>query len=163
MEWMNEMFVNMEKEKTAASAQVEANEAQVERKEHPKKRIPGSLNAWNALVSSITNDVNDFNNRTERSGHTPVRLSQKNFRCEVHLSGMHGKTLVLTLDSSDRVQVVIHPDFPEQRLTITLELDKEGQHSSWVLGHATNESARLSDQQLSEYLLKPVLSCASIN
>jgi hypothetical protein len=42
-------------------------------------------------------------------------------------------------------------------------LDKEGQHSSWVLGHATNESARLSDQQLSEYLLKPVLSCASIN
>jgi hypothetical protein len=76
---------------------------------------------------------------------------------------MAGKTLVLTLDNSDCLQVVTHPDFPEQRLTITLELDKEGQRSFWVLGQATKERAQLSDQQLSEYLLKPILSCASIN
>jgi hypothetical protein len=163
MEWIDEMFVNMEKDKTAASVKRSANGPKVDRTEYPKKRIPGALNGWNALVSSITSDLNDFNNRSERAGHTPVVLSRKNFRCEVHLSGMTGKTLVLTLDNSDCLQVVTHPDFPEQRLTITLELDKEGQRSFWVLGQATKERAQLSDQQLSEYLLKPILSCASIN
>ena len=34
---------------------------------------------------------------------------------------------------------------------------------SWVLGQTTKESAKLSDQQLSEYLLRPILSCAAIN
>jgi hypothetical protein len=48
-------------------------------------------------------------------------------------------------------------------LTITIELDPDGQHGFWVLGEATKESARLSVQQLSEYLLKPVLCCAAIN
>jgi len=75
---------------------------------------------------------------------------------------MQGKTLVLALDNQD-LHVSVHPDFPEQKLTITLELDREGQHGFWVLGQATKESAKLSDQQLSEYLLKPILSCASIN
>jgi hypothetical protein len=54
---------------------------------------------------------------------------------------MQGKSLVLTLDDKD-LQVSVHPEFPKQPLTIAVEL---------------------SDQQLSEYLLKPILSSAAIN
>jgi hypothetical protein len=75
---------------------------------------------------------------------------------------LHGKSLVLTLDDKD-LQVSFHPDFPKQPLTITIELEKESQHAFWMLGESTKENARLTDQQLSEYLLKPILSCAAIN
>jgi hypothetical protein len=161
MQWIEEMFVNMGKERMAASAK--SKEVKVARKEHLKKPIPGTLNAWNALVSSITSDVNEFNNHKERAGQTPVRMSQRHFQCEVHLSGMQGKSLVLTLDNKD-LQVSVHPEFPKQPLPIAIELDKDGQRGFWVLGESSKEGAkRLSDQQLSEYLLKPILSTAAIN
>ncbi len=162
MQWIDEMFVNMEKDRSAASAKKSENAAKVDQTEHAKKQIPGALNAWNALVSVINKDVNEFNNHKERAGQTPVRISSRNFQCQVHLSGMEGKSLVLTLDHND-LQVSIHPEFPKQSKTIAIELDKDGQHAFWILGKSTEENARLSDQQLSEYLLKPVLSSAAIN
>jgi hypothetical protein len=163
MQWIDDMFVSMEKERAAAAlAKGSANGRKVNQIKHLKKEIPGALNAWSALVSSITSDVNEFNKHKQRTGQTPVRMSQRHFQCEVHLPGMHGKSLVLTLDDKD-LQVSVHPDFPKQPLTIAIELEKEGQHGSWVLGESTKDSAKLSDQQLSEYLLKPVLSCAAIN
>jgi len=162
MQWIDEMFVNMEKERSAASAKRSEKAAKAARTEHLKKPDPGILNAWNALVSSITTDVKEFNNHKERAGQTPVRISQRNSQCEVHLPGMQGKSLVLTLDDKD-LQVSVHPEFPKQPLTIAMELDKDGQHAFWILGKSTEENARLSDQQLSEYLLKPVLSSAAIN
>jgi hypothetical protein len=73
---------------------------------------------------------------------------------------MHAKSLALSLDEKD-LRVSVHPDFPEQPLTITVEIEKEGQRSHWVLGGATEENAMLTDQQLSEYLLKPILSTAA--
>jgi hypothetical protein len=39
----------------------------------------------------------------------------------------------------------------------------DGHHTVWFLGEATEESAKLSVQQLSEYVLKPVLSATAIN
>jgi hypothetical protein len=75
---------------------------------------------------------------------------------------MHGKRMVLTLDGND-LHVSVHPDFPEQELTITIEPDQEGQHGFWVLGEPAKESGKRSVQQLSEYLLKPVLAYADIN
>jgi len=163
MQWIDEMFVNMEKDRTAASVKRSEKGANVARKEHLKKQIPGTLNAWNVLVSSITSDVNEFNNHKERAGQTPVRVSQRHFQCEVHLSGMQGKSLVLTLDNKD-LQVSVHPEFPKQPFPIAIELDEDGQHGFWVLGESSKESAKkLSDQQLSEYLLKPVLSSGTIN
>ncbi len=162
MQWIDEMFVNMEKDRTAASVERSAKAAKVDRKDHAKKQVPGALNAWNALVSVITKDVNEFNNHKERAGQTPVRISQRNLQCEVHVSGMDGKSLVLTLDNKD-LRVSVHPEFPHQPLTIAMELDKDGQHASWILGESTEGTAKLSDQQLSEYLLKPVLSCAAVN
>ncbi len=163
MQWMDEMFVSMEKDRAAAVvATGSANRAEVDRTKHQKKQIPGALNAWSALVSSITSDVSEFNKHKARAGQTPVRMSQRRFQCEVHLPGMHGKSLVLTLDDKD-LQVSVHPDFPKQPLTITFDADKEGQPGFWVLGETTKENAKLSDQQLSEYLLKPILSGAAIN
>jgi len=162
MKWIDEMFVNMKKDRAAASAKRNANGNKVDRAKHPKKQIPGALKAWNALVSAITVDVGDFNNHQERAGQTAVRMSQRPFECEVYVSGMHGERLVLKLDNND-LHVTVHPDFPEQQLTITIELDKEGGHIFWVLGEPIQESARLSVQQLSEYLLKPIFASADIN
>ena len=75
---------------------------------------------------------------------------------------MHGEKLVLSLDDND-LHVTVHPDFPDQQLAITIEPDKEGRHVFWVLGEPVPESAKLSAQQLSEYLLKPIFVSADIN
>jgi hypothetical protein len=162
MQWIDEMFVNMQKDRSAASAKRSAKAAKVERTAHPNKQSPGNLNAWNALISVIDKDVKEFNNHKERAGQTPVRISARNFQCQVHLPGMQGKSLVLTLDNND-LEVSVHPEFPKQPLTITIELDKDGQHALWSLGESAGDNAKLSDQQLSEYLLKPVLSSAALN
>src|SRR5271154_5970336 len=163
MQWIDDMFVSMETERAAAAlAKGSADRAKVNQTKHVKKQAPGALNAWSALVSSITSDVNEFNKHKERAGQTPVRMSQRRFQCEVHLPGMHGKSLVLSLDDKD-LQVSVHPDFPKQPMTITIELDKEDHHGLWILGASTDKNAKLSDQQLSEYLLKPILSTAAIS
>ena len=162
MQWIDEMFVKMEKDRAAASAHRSEQEIGAAGTKRPKKPVPGTLEAWNSLVSTITRDVSEFNNHKERAGQTPARISQRHFQCEVHLPGMGGKSLVLTLDNKN-LQVSVHPEFPKQPLTIAIELDKDGQHTFWSLGESTSENAKLSDQQLSEYLLKPVLSSAAIN
>jgi len=165
LKWMDEMFATMETDGVAASAKRSA--AKAGRTEHLEKQIPGALEAWNALVSSIKSDVSYFNMHKKRVGQTAVRVAQRGFQCEVYLPGMHGKRLVLTLDNND-LEVSVHPDFPKQKLTITIELDKESQHGFWVLGKPANEEptktgGQLSVQELSEYLLRPILVSADIN
>lgn len=162
MKWIDEMFVSIEKKRAAESAHRSARATKVGRAAHPKKQIPGAMDAWNALLSAITNDLDDFNKHKKRSGQTAARISHRPFECEVYLPGMHGKKLDLKLDGGD-LQVTVHPDFPEQQLTITIEPDQEGQHGFWILGEPSKESGKLSVQQLSEYLLKPILASADIN
>jgi hypothetical protein len=161
MKWIDEMFVNMEKDRAAETAKRDPKAAKGDRKKLLKDQVPGAPEAWNALVSSITNDVSDFNRHRDRAGQSAVRIARRRFECEVYLPGMHGKRMVLTLDNND-LRVSVHPDFPTQQLSITIEPEKEGQHGFWVLGEPANESGRLSVQQLSEYLLKPILNCADI-
>jgi hypothetical protein len=110
----------------------------------------------------MTDDIKEFNSHKERAGQTAVCIRPEHFQCEIYMGGMHSKRLVLTLDNND-LQVVVHPDFPRQQLTITVEPEKEGQHGFWVLGGSGRESVRLSARQLSEYLLKPIFSAAAIN
>ncbi len=162
MQWIDEMFANMEKDRTAASAKRSEKVAGFARTKPVKKRLPGTLDAWNALVASITIDVNEFNNHKDRAGQTPARICRRHFQCEVHLPGLQGKSMVLTLDNRD-LQVSVHPEFPKQPLAIEVELDETRHTVFWILGESTGENARLSNRQLSEYLLKPVLSSASIN
>jgi hypothetical protein len=162
MTWIDEMFVSMETDSAAAAVKRSANAARADRTEHLKDQIPGAPNAWSALVSSIRNDVSDFNKHKMRAGQTTVHVSQRGFHCEVYLPGMHGKRMVLTL-ANNNLQVLVHPDFPKQPLTITVQPDKDGQNGFWVLGDPDKESGKQSVQQLSEYLLKPILASADIN
>jgi hypothetical protein len=162
MKWIDEMFVGMEKDRDPGPAKKSAGGTKANSTERLKKQSPGSLGAWSALVSSIASDVNDFNKHKKRAGQTAVCMSQGPSQCQVYLPGMHSKRLVLTLDNNG-LQVSLHPDFPKQQLTITIELDKEGQHGWWVLGKLTKENVNLSGQELSEYLLKPMLASADIN
>ena len=162
MNWIDEMFMGLEKDKAAESARVAARGPKVEPTERREKQVPGAPEVWSALFSSIGNDVSDFNKHPKRAGQAPATVSHKRNLCEVYLPGMTSKRLVLTLENND-LYVSVHPDFPNQRLTITIEPDEDGKHGFWVLGERTKEKAKLSAQQLSEYLLKPILASASIN
>jgi hypothetical protein len=162
MKWIDEMFAGMENNRDPVSATRSAGGTKVDRTERLKKQSPGALSAWSSLVSSITSDVNEFNQHKQRAGQTAVCISQGPSQCQVYLPGMHSKRLVLTL-ANNGLKVSVHPDFPKQKSTITIELDKEGQNGSWVLGKLTKENAQLSGQELSEYLLKPILASADIN
>lgn len=161
MEWINEMFATMEKDRAAVSVKKSVKD-EMAKPDHLRKPTPGAMDAWNMLVSSIANDVNDFNNHEKRAGQTAARMRQSHSQCEVYLPGMHSKRLVLDL-ANNELRVLVHPDFPTQQLTITIEPDLDGQHSFWVLGEPSKQGARLSVQKLSEYLLKPVLCSAAIN
>jgi hypothetical protein len=162
MKWIDEMFASMATDRDLVPAKKSAGGTKANSTERLKKQSPGSLGAWSALVSSIASDVNDFNKHKKRAGQTAVCVSQGPSQCQVYLPGMHSKRLVLTLDNNG-LHVSLHPDFPKQQLTITIELDKEGQHGWWVLGKLTKENVNLSGQELSEYLLKPILASADIN
>ncbi len=162
MKWIDEMFAGMEKDRGPVPDKSSVGGTKVGRTERLTKQSPGALSAWIALVSSITSDVSEFNKHKKRAGQTAVCMSQGPFQCQVYLPGMHSKRLVLTL-ANNGLKVSVHPDFPKQQSTITIELDKEGQHGSWVLDKLTKENAQLSGQELSEYLLKPILASADIN
>jgi len=162
MKWIDEMFMGMEKDKAAESAKLAAKGPEVEPRERREKQVPGALEVWRARFSSIGNDISDFNKHPERAGKAPASVSHRRNLCEVYLPGMQSKRLVLTLENND-LYVSVHPDFPNQRLTITIEPDADGKHGFWVLGERTKEKATLSAQQLSEYLLKPILASASID
>jgi len=152
------MFADMEKQKAAAAGKRTAKGI-----EHHKKETPATVEAWSALISAITNDVNEFNNHKDRSGETPVWVfNNLHSHCEVYLPGLQSKRLVLTLKGTD-LEFSVHPDFPKQESPITIELDKEGRPGSWVLGDSTKENSKISVERLSEYLLKPVLSSAAIS
>jgi len=156
------MFMDMEKDKAAESAEMAARGTKVEHTEGGERQVPGAPEMWSALFSSIENDVSNFNKHHKRAGKTHVSVSHRHNQCEVYLPGMQSKKLVLTLENND-LYVSVHPDFPNQRLTITIESGADGKHGFWVLGERTKERAKLSAQQLSGYLLKPVLASASIN
>ncbi len=162
MKWIDEMFAGMERDRDQVPANRSADGNKADHTEHLQKESPGALSAWSALVSSITSDVNEFNKHKKRAGQTAVCMSQGPSQCQVYLPGMHSKRLVLTLDNNG-LHVSVHPDFPKQQSTITIELDKEAKHGSWLLGKLTKGNTQLSGQELSEYLLKPILTSADIN
>jgi hypothetical protein len=161
MQWIDEMFVTMEKARDAESSNRQDHQSHLDLNEHVKQS-PGAQDSWKTLISAIKDDVDYFNRHKKRSGQTAVCLSERRFECEIYLPGMLSKRMVLTLDNND-LRVSVHPDFPDQKLTVTIEPDPDGTHSFWVLGSHAKESRRLSVQQLSEYLLKPLLSSGDIN
>jgi hypothetical protein len=165
MPWIDAMLVGTDKEAAPASVRTSGQSARIETIKNPAKQTAATLNAWKALVLAITNDVNDFNNHPKRAERGAVRvhdklLSRAHYQCEIFLPGMRSKMLVLALENDNDVRVSIHPDFPKQRFAIRIESDQEGECRFWVLGDTTDKTTELSAEQLSEYLLKPVLSLA---
>jgi hypothetical protein len=162
MQWIDEMFAGMEKDRAAELVKRSVNVPHLHRAEHPKEENPDAVGLWSALTSAIAKDVSEFNHHKERTGQMAVHISNRRYRCEVYLPGMQSKRLVLALEDS-QLRVSIHPDFPKQQLAISIEPDKDGAHCFWLLGDHSPGNAKLSAQQLSEYLLKPILSSAEIN
>jgi len=87
MQWIDEMFVNMEKDRAAALAKTGEKAAKVDRTELVKKQTAATLNAWKALVRAITRCINEFNNHDQRAGQIPVRISKRYLECGVHVPG----------------------------------------------------------------------------
>jgi hypothetical protein len=162
MQWIDKMFAGMEKEGAAELAKRNARGTHVHRTGPLKEDSPDIVELWNALTSAIAKDVNEFNQHKERTGQLAVCISNRHYQCEVYLPGMQSKRLVLALEDNE-LKVSVHPDFPRQQSAITIETDQEGPHGFWVLGDHSKETAKLSTQQLSEYLLTPILSSAEIN
>ena len=165
MAWIDAMLVSPGKEAVPASIRTSGQRASVESLKNPAKQTAATLNAWKALVFAITKDVNDFNNHPKRAERGAVRvhdklLSRTHFQCEIFLPGMRSKMLVLALENDNDVRVSIHPEFPKQRFAIRIESDQQGECHFWVLGDTPDKTTELSAEQLSEYLLKPVLSLA---
>lgn len=165
MAWIDAMLVSTGKEAAPAPAMISGQRASVETLKNPAKQTAATLNAWKALVFAITSDVNKFNNHPKRTERGAVRvhdklLSRTHFQCEIFLPGMRSKMMVLALENDNDVRVSIHPEFPKQRCAIRIGSDQEGECHFWVLGDTPDKTTELSAEQLSEYLLKPVLSLA---
>lgn len=167
MPWIDEMFVGMKKAKDAA---LESRNAQhsssADFVESSEKQISGARDAWSNLISLMRKDVNEFNKNKRRTRQNPVLMTDETFtlaefQFEVYLPQMNGKLLVLTLDGNC-LHLTVRPEYPEQRSTITLE-SKSGQQYRWVLRESREAVKTLTDQQLSERLLKPILSTADID
>jgi hypothetical protein len=140
MQWIDEMFAGMEKDRAAELVKRSAKETHVHRTEHLKEENPDTEGLWSALTSAISKDVNEFNLHKERTGQIAVHISNRHHQCEVYLPGMQSKRLVLALEDNE-LKVSIHPDFPSQQLAITIEHDQEGRHGFWVLGDHSKENA----------------------
>ena len=162
MQWIDEMFANMTRDKAVASAKRSAHRSKPDGAVDAGAARPGVGDAWGALVASIARDVDAFNRHPRRAGMAAVCVSERPLQCEVYLPGMHSQTLVLTLENED-LQVLVHPEFPNQPLAIKLDLDRDGRLRSWILGEPAEENSKRSAAELAEYLLKPVLASADIN
>ena len=161
MHWIDEMFTGMEKDQAADTLRRSEKKSPA----HPEKHVkddPDTVDLWGALTTAIANDVSEFNGHKERKGKMAAHTSNRRHRCEVYLPGMQSKRLVLVLEEN-ALNVSIHPEFPPQQLAITIAPGQHGRQGCWVLGDPSQEGGKMSAQQLSEYLLKPVLSSADIN
>lgn len=101
MQWIDEMFAGMEKDRAAELVKRSAKGLHVHRTEHLKEENPDTVDLWSALTSAIAEDVNEFNHHKERTGQGAVRISNRQHQCEVYLPGMQGKRMVLTLEDNE--------------------------------------------------------------
>ncbi len=161
MEWIDGMFVAMKADEDIALKRKQHTKG--EKPKNREKQAAGALSAWKGLTAAIAADVNDFNLHPRRAGKSQVCMHDKlvspnHFECDVLVPGMSSEMLVLKLDNSNSIEVSVRPRFPAQPMAITLESDDNGQQSHWSVGNTPENKARMSVQELSEYVLKPLLS-----
>ena len=165
--WIDEMMAGMKQDRDAASARRLAAKSRAEAVEVSDQPIGASREAWEDLLSVIRKDIQEFNCHPSRAGRSAVRMtdpawSLAQLQFEVYLPERRTKLLVLTLEKN-RLYVLVRPDFPVQRLSITLEATPHSPPYRWVLDVASGSRKIITVPQLSEYLLKPILSSAEID
>jgi hypothetical protein len=168
MPWIDEMFAGIRQAKdTALERRNAEHSSSVDAVTNSEEQISDARDAWSSLISVMRNDVNEFNNNKSRGRQNPVLMTEQtlsltNFHFEVYLPEMHSKLLVLTLEGGS-LHIIVRPDYPDQRSTITLVSAKNSQHYCWVLREPGEAIETVTVQQLSERLLKPILSSAEID
>jgi hypothetical protein len=164
MPWIDEMLSRSKENKIAAEAKRRTKKLSPGPVENSEKQIHAGKRAWAELLSAMRNDVNEFNKNKCRLGHSPVLMTSEasalaGDQFEVYVPEMSSKLLILTL-TGNNLHVVIRPEFPEQLSTITLSSTKKSPNYSWMLGGVDGAQKELNVQQLSEHLLRSVLSSA---
>jgi hypothetical protein len=165
MPWIDEMLSRAKENKIAADKKRRTKKLSAGQVENSEKQIHAGKRAWAELLSAMRNDVNEFNNNKSRVGHSPVLMTSEasalaGDQFEVYVPEMSSRLLVLTL-TGNNLHIVIRPEFPEQPSTITLSSTKNIQNYCWMLGGVEGGAQKeLSAQQLSELLLRSVLSSA---
>ncbi len=154
--------------KLAESAERKHRVVNVSAVENPGEVIGGDCKeAWAELISKMRQDVDEFNNHKARAGHSPVLMTNEassaaQLQFEVYVPEMNSRVLVLTLVRKG-LQVDVRPQFPDQEAAISFESRPNGCFAWVVVGKAGETGNELSVQQLSEYLLAPILAGTEID
>jgi hypothetical protein len=167
MPWVDEMLSATRLNRASESAKRRLDHASNSDTDKPEMQISGGKDAWADLLAVLRTDVKEFNNHKSRAGHSPALMSGQTlalarFQFEVYVPEMNSRLLVLTL-TGNSLHVNVRPQFPDQQSTIRLESGKNGKHYCWFLDGLGKEKKEVSVQQLSEYLLRPILSSSEID
>jgi len=167
MTWIDEMLASTRVNKASEAALRNKAHRTDGAKEKPDKQLSVVKEAWAELLCVMRKDVKAFNNHKSRATHSPALMSTESlslarFQFEVYVPEMNSRLLALTL-TGNSLQVNVRPKFPEQESTITLESEKGGKRYCWLLDGAGKEKKELSAEQLSEYLLRPILFSSEVD
>jgi hypothetical protein len=167
MQWIDKMLSSTRVNKVAESTKRRAKHQKGGAPVDAEKQTAAARGAWSKLLSAIRNDVADFNNSKSRAGHSPVLMtddtsSPKQFQFEVYVPEMNSKMLVLNL-AGNSIHSEVRPEYPDQQGTITWETGKNTKDDCWVLDGVGETRRGVTVQQLSEFLLTPILSSADID
>lgn len=160
------MITGMRSRKASEAAEATLGRPKVLMVEALAKPVSGAKEAWTELLVNLKSDVKAFNGEKARAGHSAVLMSSEKqsivrFQFEVYLPEMNSKLLVLTM-SGNKLEVEVRPEFPRQKSAITVEAGKNGKGYRWVVAEFARDK-EVTAANLSEYLLKPVLSSATID
>ncbi len=163
MPWIDEMLLSTKKNVFAAAAKRHVKHARPVESEDSHRQPSAAKHAWKELLTVMRKDVNEFNIKG-RAGLSPALMTSEttaivNFQFEVYLPQMNSKLLVLTLDGNS-LHTLIRPEFPDQQASITLESAPNNEHYRWMLGETDGTKTEISVPELSERLLRTVLSSA---
>lgn len=165
--WIDEMLASTRTNKASETALRKRIHLSEDSREKSDKQLSIMKDAWAELLGVMRKDVKEFNNHKSRATHSPALMSTESlslarFQFEVYVPEMNSRLLVLTL-TGNSLQVNVRPKFPEQEATITLEPQKGRKQYCWLLDGMGKEKKDVSAQQLSEYLLRPVLFSSEVD
>jgi len=167
MTWIDQMLASTRVTKASEAALKKRTHDSDDPKEKSDKQFKIAKEAWAELLGVMRKDVKEFNNHKSRATHSPALMSTESvslarFEFEVYVPEMNSRLLALAL-TGNSLQINVRPKFPEQEATITLESKQLGKQYLWLLDGTGKEKKDVSAQQLSEYLLRPILFSSEVD